>query len=373
MMNNRYRILAEELLGLAGVTVNGRNPWDIQVYDERFFGRVLTNGELGLGESYMDGWWDVQQLDEFINKVLRTQLDKKIRRSWPTLLKLAMARVVNLQSQRRAFIIGKRHYDLGNDLFLNMLDKRVNYSCAYWENATTLDEAQEKKLNLLCRKLYLQRGMRVLDIGCGWGAFGKYAAEHYGVSVVGVTVSQQQMKLGRKLCEGLPVEFRLMDYRDLEGSFDRIVSVGMIEHVGYKNYRTFFDVIDKCLKNDGLFLLHTIGANQSSTSVNAWTDKYIFPSGMLPSVAQLANTFEDLFVMEDWHSFGQHYDRTLMTWYQNFTANWEKIKDRYDERFYRMWKFYLLSSAGSFRARHIQLWQAVLSKHGMAGGYQAVR
>jgi len=372
-MSKKHQELMEEILALAGLAIKGTNPWDIQVHDPRFYRRALTEAELGLGESYMDGWWDVDQLDEFIYRILRARLDERIRRSWHILLKLASARLFNLQSRRRAFIIGERHYDLGNDLFLNMLDKRMNYSCAYWESAATLDEAQEKKLDLICRKIHLEPGIRVLDLGCGWGAFGKYAAERYGATVVGLTVSKQQVELGKKLCEGLPVEFRLMDYRDIDGVFDRIVSVGMIEHVGCKNYRTYFEVANRCLTDNGLFLLHTIGEIRSTATVNPWTHKYIFPNGMLPSIAQLGKAMEGLFVMEDWHSFGQYYDTTLMAWYRNVTSNWGKLKDTYDDRFYRMWKFFLLSSAGSFRARRDQLWQIVLSKKGIAGGYQAVR
>lgn len=368
-----YRELAEDLLARAGVTVDGPNPWDIQVQDERVFRRVLTDGELGLGESYMDGWWEADCIDEFIAKVVRARLDREVRRSRAALLRLAMARIVNLQSRRRAFEIGERHYDLGNELFVNMLDARMNYSCAYWEDVQTLDEAQEMKLELLCRKLYLEPGMSVLDIGCGWGAFGKYAAERYGVEVLGISVSKEQVKLGKRLCEGLPVEFRLMDYRDVHGSFDRIVSVGMVEHVGCKNYPTFFEVAERCLKADGLFLLHTIGANRSSISVNAWTHRYIFPNGMLPSIAQLGRAMEDRFVVEDWHSFGDHYDRTLMAWYRNFTASWGSLRRNYDERFFRMWTYYLLSSAGAFRARQNQVWQIVLSRRGVPGGYPSVR
>ena len=372
-MSPRPQKIVEGILDLAGVSVNGDHPWDIQVRDPRFFRRAITEGELGVGESYMDGWWDVPQLDEFISRILRARLDEKFRNAWSFAIQSFVARVVNLQSIRRAFIIGERHYDLGNELFVRMLDRRMNYSCAYWDGVNTLDEAQERKLDLICRKLLLLPGMRILDIGCGWGAFGKYAAERYGATVVGITVSKQQVELGKKLCEGLPVEFRLMDYRAVEDTYDRIVSVGMIEHVGYKSYRRYFKVAHACLADDGLFLLHTIGGNRSVTAINRWTNKYIFPNGMLPSVAQLGEAMEGLFVMEDWHSFGQHYDKTLMAWYRNITSNWKDLAVRYDERFYRMWKYYLLSSAGSFRARRNQVWQIVLSKHGVTGGYQAVR
>lgn len=250
----------------------------------------------------------------------------------------------------------------------------MNYSCAYWKNADSLDKAQEDKLELICRKLYLKPGMHLLDIGCGWGAFGKYAAEKYNCEVVGITVSKNQVELGRKLCDGLPVEFLLTDYRNVNEKFDRIVSVGMIEHVGYKNYKTFFEVANKCLKEDGLFLLHTIGNIKSEKVIDPWTDKYIFPNGLLPSVAQLGKAIEKLFVMEDWHNFGADYDKTLMAWYYNFEKNWDEIKKNYSERFFRMWKYFLLSAAGSFRSRiRNQLWQIVLSKNGIPGGYQSIR
>jgi Cyclopropane fatty acid synthase and related methyltransferases len=373
-MKNNYKSLAEDILALAGVKPNGNNPWDISIHNDKFYRRAITEGELGIGESYMDFWWDSEKIDEFICQILKARLDEKIQRKLSILFKLLTARMFNLQSKHRAFIVGEKHYDLGNDLFQYMLDKRMTYSCAYWKNAQNLDEAQENKLELICRKIHLKPGMRVLDIGCGWGAFGKYAAEKYEVKVVGITVSKEQIELGRKLCEGFPVDIRLMDYRDLNEKFDRIVSVGMFEHVGYKNYKTFFEVADKCLNNDGLFLLHTIGTNISEDLLDLWSEKYIFPNGMLPSVAQIGKAIENHFVMEDWHSFGQDYDKTLMAWYHNFNNNWDKIKNKYSERFFRMWKYFLLSSAGSFRSRRRnQVWQLVLSKNGVPGGYQSVR
>ena len=372
--NNKYKKTAEEILGLAGVEINGSNPWDIRILNDEFYRKVITEGELGIGESYMDNWWDTEKVDELIFKILRARLDEKIRLKFSILVRIFSARLFNLQSKRRAFIIGEKHYDLGNDLFQNMLDKRMNYSCAYWKDADNLDKAQEDKLELICRKIYLKPGMRVLDIGCGWGAFGKYAAQKYNVQVVGITVSKEQVELGRKLCGGLPVEFRLMDYRDLDQKFDRIVSVGMIEHVGYKNYKTFFEVANKCLKDGSLFLLQTIGNIKSEKAIDPWTNKYIFPNGMLPSMAQLGKAIENLFVIEDLHSLGIDYDKTLMAWYKNFVENWDKIKNRYSERFFRMWKYFLLSAAGSFRSGiRNQLWQIVLSKNGIPEGYLSVR
>jgi cyclopropane-fatty-acyl-phospholipid synthase len=373
-MDFKYQKLTEELLESAGVQINGNNPWDIRVHNSKFYKRAITEGELGLGESYMDGWWDTDKVDEFIYRILTARLDEKIKRKVTILADLLVARIFNLQSKRRAFIVGEKHYDLGNDLFMAMLDTGMNYSCAYWKDDTSLEKAQENKLDLICRKIYLKPGMRVLDIGCGWSAFGRYAAAKYKVDVVGITVSKEQVELGKELCKGLPVEIRLMDYRNLNEKFDRIVSVGMFEHVGYKNYASFFNIANKCLDNNGLFLLHTIGNFRSEKSTDLWTHKYIFPNGMIPSVVQIGKATEKLFVMEDWQNFGQDYDKTLMVWFTNFANNWDNLKNTYSERFFRMWKYFLLSSAGSFRSRiRNQLWQIVLSKNGIPGGYKSVR
>jgi cyclopropane-fatty-acyl-phospholipid synthase len=374
IMENKYKRITEEILALTDVKINGNNPWDIRIYNDEFYRRAITEGELGIGESYMDCMWDAEHIDEFIYRILIAQLDEKIQLKKSILLKLLTARLFNLQSKRRAFIVGEKHYDLGNELFLNMLDKRMNYSCAYWKDAGSLDEAQENKLELICRKIYLRPGMRVLDIGCGWSAFGKYAAEKYNAEVVGITVSKEQVEMGRRLCEGLPVEIRLMDYRALNEKFDRIISVGMFEHVGNKNYSTFFKIVNKSLNDDGLFLLHTIGTNKTENTLDVWTEKYIFPNGLLPSITQIGKSIEKFFVLEDLHSFGADYDRTIMAWYNNFEKNWDNIKDKFSERFFRMWKYFLLSAAGSFRSRRrSQLWQLVMSKKGVPGGYQSIR
>ena len=369
----------QQLLGQVGITINGRRPWDIQVHDQRLYQRVITHGSLGLGESYLDGWWDCEQLDEFFYRILRSGVASGVGLTFAHLRLLLIANIVNLQKKSRAFQIGTRHYDLGNDLYAAMLDTRMTYSCGYWHNAENLDQAQERKLDLICRKLGLKRGQKILDIGCGWGSLVRYAAERYGVSAVGITVSKNQAELARQRCRGLPVEIRLQDYRDLpatptaQARYDHIVSVGMFEHVGVKNYPTFFDVIRRNLKDTGLFLLHTIASNISKDGTDPWISRYIFPNSMLPSAKKLTAAIEGRFSIEDWHSFGADYDLTLMSWYQNFAAAWPKLKARYDERFYRMWRYYLLSCAGLFRARHAQLWQIVLSKDGVLGGYRSVR
>jgi cyclopropane-fatty-acyl-phospholipid synthase len=362
----------EELLAQADVAINGERSWDIRVHDEGLYARILAQGSLGLGESYMDGWWDCDQLDEFFRRVLEAQLDRKVKPTTDA-LRVARARLLNRQKLGKAYEIGRRHYDIGNDLYERMLDARMIYSCGYWKKAATLDEAQEAKLDLVCRKLDLAPGMRVLDIGCGWGGTARFASERYGVEVLGITVSNEQARFAEALCRGLPVEIRLQDYRKLEGCFDRVLSLGMIEHVGPKNYRTYMEVVRRCLRSDGLFLLQTIGGNRSVRQANAWTDRYIFPNSVLPSARQITSAAEERFVLEDWHSFGPDYDKTLMCWHRNFEAAWPSLRDKYGERFYRMWRYYLLSSAGGFRARTSQLWQIVFSPGGVPGGYESVR
>jgi cyclopropane-fatty-acyl-phospholipid synthase len=360
----------EHLLSLADVAVNGRGPWDIRVHNDNFYHTVMQCGSLGLGESYMAGWWDVPQVDEFICRVLKANLQNKVISVWDFLYYL-QALLMNQQCVKRSYTVGEKHYDIGNDLYERMLDKRMIYSCAFWKNAATLDKAQEAKLDMVCRKLELKPGMRILDIGCGWGGMAQFAAKNYGVEIVGITISREQLALARQRCAGLPVEIRLQDYRTLDEPFDRILSLGMFEHVGYKNYRVYMEKVSCLLKEDGLFLLHTIGSNTSQKTTDSWIQKYIFPNSMLPSAKQIAAAIEGLFVLEDWHAFGADYDKTLMCWYDNFQSNWHDLKKKYDERFFRMWKYYLLSCAGSFRARNNQLWQIVLSPQGIPGGYRA--
>jgi cyclopropane-fatty-acyl-phospholipid synthase len=370
MKQAQSKKIIEDILDPLDIHIDGDRPWDVQVDNPDFFSRVLAQGSLGLGESYMEGWWTCEALDQFFSRILSARLDKTVKNQKKLLLAVFSAKILNAQRGARAFIIGKRHYDTGNELFTHMLDKRMNYSCGYWENAKTLDDAQEAKLDLICKKLSLQPGMTVLDIGCGWGGFARWAAEKYHVKVSGITVSREQVKLAEEYCSGFDVDIRLQDYRELNQTFDRIVSIGMFEHVGFRNYGTYMKVVRRCLKEDGLFLLHTIAGNTSVHAVDPWISKYIFPNSMLPSARQIASASEGVLILEDWHSFGPYYDTTLMAWYHNFVENWEKIEDRYDDRFYRMWTYYLLSCAASFRVRRNQLWQIVYSKNGIAGGYQ---
>ena len=367
---SKFKTTVTELLESADIKINGQRPHDIIVHNEDFYARVLSGGTLAFGESYMDGWWDCDALDQLAVRLLNARLDKKIKVTNPqVLLTFLRAYLINTQSKGRAHMVGEKHYDTGNDLFSLMLDKRMNYSCAYWRYAQDLDQAQIDKMDLICRKLHFKPGMKVLEIGCGWGGFAKYAAENYEVNVYGITISKEQEQYAKESCKGLDVSFELKDYRELNTQYDRIVSIGMFEHVGYKNYKEYMEVAHRCLKEDGIFLLHTIGRNSSTIATEPWINKYIFPNGMTPSAKQISKASEGLFVIEDWHSFGQDYDKTLMAWHENFQNNLSKLKDSYDERFQRMWQYYLLMCAGSFRARRNQLWQLVLTKNGIRGGY----
>lgn len=371
--NQKSKELIHDIIAHADVQIGGRRPWDIRVHNDDFYSRVLRDGSLGLGETYMEGMWDCNALDECFSRLLRANLDQHVAGSWTMFLAALKAKLFNMQTKSKGLEVIDKHYQIGNDLYQNMLDPSLTYSCGYWKDAVTLEEAQKAKYDLICRKLYLRPGMKVLDIGCGWGGFAKFAAENYGAHVTGITLSENQANYAKDICKGLPVEIKIQDYRDVNDTYDRIIEIGMFEHVGSKNYREFMDVVYRNLTPDGLFLLHTIGSNTTSLITDPWIDKYIFPNGHLPSVTEIAMATEGLFIVEDWHSFGSDYDKTLMAWHTNFTRNWGKISNAYDDTFYRMWRYYLLSCAGSFRARSIQLWQVVLSKNGLIDGYVSVR
>lgn len=358
------RTVATVLLDRAGIRVGGPEPWDIQVHDERLYPRMLAWKNLGLGETYMQGWWDCARVDEFIRRVLRADLSRMVKGSWKLLLGLAPYLLLNPQSLSRANIVARRHYDMGNELFGAFLDPYRQYSCAYFKDTDDLAEAQRRKMRLICDKLGLRSGERLLDIGCGWGGLARFAAEEYGCVVVGINISREQIAFAREFCAGLPVEIRACDYRRMDERFDKIASVGMFEHVGAKNHREFMAMAARCLKPGGVFLLHTIGSNETVIGCDPWITRYIFPNGHLPSMAEIARAAEGLFVVEDWHNLGPHYDRTLMCWLERFRAAWPSLAPRYGETFRRMWEYYLQSCAGAFRARDIQLWQIAFTHVG---------
>lgn len=371
-MSSQSKALVERIMATADIEPNGDRPWDIQIHDDGFYDRIVAHGTLGFGEAYMDGWWDAQRLDETVFRLLRSKATDQLRPSVDLMISVLRGKFFNMQRLRK-MEVGQKHYDLGNDLYELMLDDRMIYSCGYWKDVETLEEAQDAKLDLICRKVGLEPGMRILDIGSGWGGFMRFAAERYGVEAVGVTISKEQAEFANSRGGNLPVETRLMDYMDLDGKFDRIISIGMFEHVGYKNYRPYMNKARELLDDNGYFLLHTIGGNTAQTTGDPWVLKYIFPHGMVPSPEQMGAAIEGNFVIEDWHNFGPYYDNTLLAWLANFDEAWPKLKDKYGDRFQRMWRYYLQMFAGSFRAREIQLWQLVLSPSGTPGGYESIR
>ncbi|NKI34155.1 cyclopropane fatty acyl phospholipid synthase [Wenzhouxiangella sp. XN79A] len=369
----------EALLGDADIRIGGDRPWDLRLHDERLFGRVMADGSLGAGEAYMDGWWEVERLDEFFDRLLRIRADRALRT--PSLwAQFVLARFANPQNRRRSRRVAEQHYDLSNRLYEAMLGPTMQYTCAYYgiDGAkSSLDDAQRAKLALVADKLHLEPGMRVLELGGGFGELARFLAADRGCEVVSYNISRRQVEYGRNLCSGLPVEIRQQDYRDAAedgATYDRVVSVGLMEHVGPKNYRGFFELVRACLASEGLALVHTIGGNTSRSSADRWIRTYIFPGGVIPSEAQLTAAKEGRLVLEDWHNFGPDYDRTLMAWAANYTAAWPALKDAedLDERFDRMWRYYLYSCAGAFRARGLQLWQMVFS-HGDIARYVPVR
>lgn len=370
-MKDAKTILAE-LLERADIQLNGDRPWDIAIHNEGLFARILRQGTLGAGEAYMEGWWDCEALDVMFYKAITAQLESKFSDAGIAAIALKLYQsLFNLQNRNHAFEVGEKHYDFGNDMFEFMLGPTMNYSCGYWRSASSLDEAQNAKMDLICRKLMLRPGMTVLDIGCGWGALGAYMANHYNVEVTGISVSKEQIQYARKAHP--EIKWILDDYRSLEGKYDRVVSVGMFEHVGYKNYSEFMKTVHGLLKPDGLFLLHTIGSNHQRKGTDPWIDKYIFPNGMLPSQENLVKAFVPWFIMEDWHNFGADYDKTLMAWSERFERGCDENRFEHTQSMRRMFRYYLLSCAAAFRTRDIQLWQLVLSPGGMTGGYESIR
>jgi cyclopropane-fatty-acyl-phospholipid synthase len=371
MTRKTIRAYIERLFTSADIRIDGNRPWDIRVHDSRLFPRVLKGGSLALGESYCDGWWDCEALDQFFQHIFNARLNETDNPS--RLLSALGAVLLNMQSRVRCRKVIRKHYDLDVHLYQAFLDPYNQYTCGYFKDSDDLNRAQEQKLDLICRKLMLAPGESVLDIGCGWGGFARFAAERYGCAVTGVTISDEQIRYANEFCRGLPVSVVKSDYRDIRGLYDKVLVCGMIEHVGYKNHRKLMEVVFNSLKDGGLFLLQTIGSNISSRTGDPWISKYIFPNGLIPSARQIVAAAEGLFTLEDWHFMGEHYDRTLMAWWGNFTKNWERIKSAFDERFYRIWKYYFLSCAASFRARVNDLWQVVFSKHSPSRAYASVR
>lgn len=358
-----------------GITVNGVNSWDIQIFDERAFDLILAKWSLGLGEGYMRGYWDCLNLEEFLYRLLKNDHNERIQgiARLNLVFEVFRAKLMNLQTRSRAFMVGESHYDVGQDIFKSMLDNEMNYSCGYWQYAQDLDKAQLDKMELICQKLQLNPGDRLLEIGCGWGGFAHYAAQNYGVKVLGITVSKEQYLIAKERCQNQDVDIQLCDYRDLEGTFDKIVSIGMFEHVGEKNYKEYFSVASRLLKENGIFLLHTIGSDVTTLRTDPWIEKYIFPNGKIPSIAEIGAAYEKAFILEDLQNIGPDYELTLLAWHDKFIESWPINANKYGLVFYKMWRYYLLGCAAYFKSKQGQLWQMVFTKRSFAGSYRSIR
>lgn len=379
MTNKIIENYLKTTLEKANITLNGKEKYDIQILDERAIPRIAENGSLGLGESYMEGWWSCENLDELSYYLFLAGMDKDKIAKRPSFWYHLSRKILNHQNKNRSKEVAQKHYDLDNELFSLMLDHTLAYSCAYWKEADNLEEAQLAKYELICQKLMLKPEDRVLDMGCGWGGLAAYIAEHYGCHVVGISIAENQIAYAKERYQKLPLAFCQADYRDVSlynptrKHFSKLVSVGAFEHIGNKNYSHFLTLMKNMLADDGLFLLHTIGNDATVEATDPFINKYIFPNGIIPSMVQLTQALESVFVVEDWHNFGNYYDNTLMAWHANFETHWPKLENRFDNQFYRMWRYYLLMCAGMFRARAGQLWQIVLSKSGIVGGYESIR
>ena len=363
----------QKILAKGDIEINGTRAWDIKVNNPKLWRHVLLKGELGFGEAYMAGWFDVEHLDEFFYRLTRFVIREINMTNVSSMFLKFISNILNLQTTKRAFKVGKAHYNIGNNLYKKMLGTTMIYTCGYWKNANSLEESQEAKFHLIAKKLMLKPGMSVLDIGCGFGSMMAFLAKEYDVKVLGITVSKEQEYYINRNYKAPSVKVKVMDYRSIRGKFDRIYSLGMFEHVGYKNYKTYMKVCSKALKSDGLMLLHTIGDSVSNYNTNPWIEKYIFPNSMIPSLSQISKSAEGVFVIEDVQNFGYDYYKTLLAWYKNFNHNWQFLKAKYDDTFYRMWSYYLLSCAGAFRGRYLQLFQVVMSPNGIEGRYNATR
>lgn len=364
---NIYEPLAERMLSAADVRLDGARPWDLRVRDPRFYRKAVVQGSIGFGESYMDGWWDTGDLEELFARIIRVGLDRD-RQFAPVHLGYGLfTRLFNNQTKSRARRVAERHYDFGNDLFFEFLGRYKNYSCGYYDGTDDLDEAQRRKMDLLCRKLGLRAGDRVLDVGGGWGEIARYMADHYGARVTSINISEEQMRFSREHCRGASVEIVKCDYRDLKGTYDKIAVIAMLTHVGHKNYRAFMEKAHACLAPGGTMIIESVGGNRSFSHIDPWIDRYIFPGALIPSVAQFGRAFEGLFVVEDWHNFGPHYVKTLRAWNDRLQQAWPRLKDRYGgDRTRRMFEFFFRMASAAFRERDLQHWHIVLTRKGDA-------
>jgi cyclopropane-fatty-acyl-phospholipid synthase len=359
---NVYKKAVERILSTVDVRIGGSRPFDMQVHSDLFYKRVLLEGSVGLGESYMDGLWDCADLEELVFRFVESGIERRFRLLPGFVTMNALGHLVNRQPRS----LGERtsrHYNTDNDLFASFLGKYKNYSCAFYEEGDDLDTAQLKKMDLICDELCLRPGENVLDIGGGWGEIAKHMASR-GCRITSINIADEQMRAAREHCKGASVDVVKCDYRDVAGTFDKIAIIAMMSHVGHKNHRPLFETVHRHLAPDGLVFVDTVGSAVSLQNGNPWIDKYIFPGIVFPSIQQISRAVEGLFVIEAVRNFGASYVKTLRAWNANLRRAWPRLSHRHDERTRRMFEFFFLTVAGFFRARDFQNWYVVLSPEG---------
>lgn len=356
-----FKLTLTTLLREANIEPNGASPWDPQIKDERFYRTVLLRGSVGLGDAYLNGWWECADISGFILRIIKSGIHLRVPRVDIFLRRLRFG-LIDAQNRIRSKRVAELHYDEDPYIFEVMLGSTNSYTCARWKGVITLDAAQQQKMDLLCKKAGLSSGMTVLDIGSGWGGFLAYAAERYQVRGIGLTISKTQLDYARKRYGNLPVEFRLQDYRDFVGGVDAVVSICVIEHVGSDHYREYFQKVRETLtREDGFFAMQCILACDTQARMDPWTEKHIFPNGILPTLERIENAVEGILHIVDREFFRDDYVRTFSAWYENLVRNKNAIIARCGVRYFRKYEYYLCLYIAGFGSGRIDVGQFVLS------------
>ena len=345
-------------------------PVALRIHDRTFFRRIATRGKLGFGESYTAGEWDADDLPALFELLLRNARDAAARHAGARRVLDLRPRLRRRNGVRRARRNIAYHYDLGNELFELMLDETMTYSCAVFERSDmSLEQAQQAKYDRICDTLSLAPGDRVLEIGCGWGGFAHHAAARYGCRVTGLTISREQAHVARGRTAGLPVEIRELDYRDVEGTYDKVVSIEMLEAIGADQYGTYFETIDRVLARGGRAVVQTILVPEQRweryRSTPDWIERYVFPGCLIPSLATLADAAArssrlGIYGVDE---IGSHYAETLRRWRENVHREIAAVRRLgYDRRFERVWDFYLSFCEAAFRTRWLRDAQLLLAR-----------
>lgn len=378
-----YKSHVISFLEKAGIAIGGPNDFDIHVNDDRFYEMFFKDRTVGAGEAYTEGFWDVKDLKLLAEKIF---LSGKLDHQYGFLNNL-IYQLNKAQGKLKALFDIKKTYDHNIELYRAMLDKRLLYTCAYWNNidysVANLDLAQEQKLELVCQKLGLHqqpKGQSILDYGCGFAGFAKYAHEKYGAKVVGITISKLQYKVAKEICKGLPIEIRFQDYRDIPKGelYDHLVALGIIEHITVKNAREFILNAKSHLKNekyqDNRFVLHGMFTNGTEHRIDPWMEKYIFPGAEIFTFKHLFDMIHGVFYCQDFHPFGPDYSLTADAWYQRLEMNYGNLlPSEQNNEFMRTFEFYLKTASASFLTQRNNLMQMVLTHGPVINGLEPVR